>query len=503
MKATTLTTSKAAVGAILVALACMIAAPTAGARVDVARALPASLSRSHADVELRATSRTAFRRLEDAAERKGAIDVLVAMRKDRLASRRVELVAELKRAGATQLRAYEAIPFVAVNADLEVLQALERSEHVLAVDESREHGLADAGSPQGVSSNENLNPWWDHYQMDVDDSWSLGYTGRSQNVAILDSGVDLAHPWLSGRIVRQACFARYSDTSSFGYCPNKTWTQIGGNAAAACGFAVGCLHGTHVAGIAAGTQGVASEAGIVAIQIFHPSATCLYGEGNPCPRTADNDILAALQHVYSLRSQLSITAVNLSVGGGPRYSGFCDSVSTTYAAIAQVVDNLRASGIATVVAAGNDGDASGLTFPACISDTIPVGNSTLDSSGYDAVFSGVRSDGSRYGSNSGSNMWFLAPGTTICSAVPALFRPVVDRCNAGVVAADTLVGTSMAAPQVTGALAALRQLRPTAPLASRLNALWYSGVFVTDTRNGLSRPRINVMKALTYHYNNT
>jgi subtilisin family serine protease len=87
--------------------------------------------------------------------------------------------------------------------------------------------------------------------------------------------------------------------------------------------------------------------------------------------------------------------------------------------------------------------------------------------------------------------------------VPALFRPVVDRCNAGVVAADTLVGTSMAAPQVTGALAALRQLRPTAPLASRLNALWYSGVFVTDTRNGLSRPRINVMKALTYHYNNT
>jgi subtilisin family serine protease len=501
MKAIGFIGKKLVIGAAVTTLAGLAGASDVGARASAERAIPDALSGSHGGATVEATSASGFRRLGERARRRGSVEVVVALEREDAATRKAA-VRELRRAGASFVQTFEELPFLVVEANSRTLDALRRSKHVRAVGESRELA-AHGGAPTGVSSNQNLAPWWHHFRMDVDDSWKLGYKGSGENVAILDTGVDASHPWFAGKIVRQACFARYSNTSASGYCPNGYWTQVGGNAGTSCTFEAGCAHGTHVAGIAAGENGVASAAGIIAIQIFHPTNTgCRSWETVPCARTDNGDILAALNHVYELRSQLRITAVNLSVGGGARYAGFCDSADATYAAVARAVDNLRAVGISTVVSAGNDGDGSGLSFPACISDTVPVGNSTLDPYSNDAVFYGVDGYGKPYGSNSGANMWFLAPGTTICSAVPSRFRPGNDPCGAGTAPANTMGGTSMAAPQVTGALAALRQLRPSAAITSRLNALWYSGTFVADTRNGLSRPRINVMAALTYHYNN-
>jgi subtilisin family serine protease len=123
-----------------------------------------------------------------------------------------------------------------------------------------------------------------------------------------------------------------------------------------------------------------------------------------------------------------------------------------------------------VAAAGNDAPDAGVAAPACVSSAIGVGASSGTS---DTVWSS---------SNSGPPLDLLAPGTNVTSSMPDLY-----------VAAS---GTSMAAAQVTGAFALLRQAEPAASLAALRLALEGSGVPVADPRNGLVRPRIQIDDAL-------
>jgi hypothetical protein len=77
-------------------------------------------------------------------------------------------------------------------------------------------------------------------------------------VAVLGTGFNLDHPFITGSIVRQVCFSSTvaaDGTSSL--CPNGRRTQTVGDAAAACDPAILgplCDHGTMVAGIISGEQ---------------------------------------------------------------------------------------------------------------------------------------------------------------------------------------------------------------------------------------------------------
>ena len=61
-------------------------------------------------------------------------------------------------------------------------------------------------------------------------------------------------------------------------------------------------------------------------------------------------------------------------------------------------------------------------------------------------------------------------------------------------------GTSMAAPHVAGAIAMLRQYRPAAAITSIETALVQSGQPVYDSRNGVTRNRLDVWGALNKLY---
>jgi len=288
-------------------------------------------------------------------------------------------------------------------------------------------------------------------------SFAAGFDGTGQTVAIIDTGVDTSHPFVAGRVIREACF---TDNA----CPDGTGTQIGGGAAPPCLWGSGCGHGTHVAGIIAGRSavmsGVAPGANIIAIQVFSRVDETIECAGEiPCARARADDVLRALEYVYSLRNEVQISAVNLSLSSDDARLVGCDESQ-----MKSPIDRLRAAGIATIVSSGNGGAKDGLGLPACISSTISVG-----------ATNGV-SDTVWPDSNSAPALDFLAPGVAVSSAIPG------DQFASA-------TGTSAAAPHVAGAWALSAQRLGTRDVATIADHLRRTGVPIADS-NGVITPRI-------------
>jgi subtilisin len=308
-----------------------------------------------------------------------------------------------------------------------------------------------------------------------DQAWAAGYDGSGTTVAVLDTGVDSNHPFLAGRIVDEACFSTRSNVS-LSACPDGTDQQIGVGAAAPCTSVFECLHGTHVAGIAAGNgslagqpfSGVAKGADVMAVQVFSiitDPGTCASGN---CLGAFSSDIIAGLEYVYGLAASRYVAAVNMSLGGSSTFTTTCNSQPYKPA-----IDNLRAIGVATVIAAGNSGSGNGLSAPGCISTAVSVGST--DKQNQVSSFSNVA-----------PFLSLFAPGSSITSSVPG------GGFNA-------YSGTSMATPHVTGTWAILRQAAPTAGVGLILDVLRQTGLPITDTRPigaGTTIPRVSIFEAL-------
>lgn len=296
---------------------------------------------------------------------------------------------------------------------------------------------------------------------------NYGLTGNGAVVAVLDTGVDADHPMLAGRVVEEACFSTTSllgRTSSL--CPQGASQATGSGAASPCEGL--CDHGTHVATIAAGQHhnrsGVAPEAGVIAIQIGSKlSSNTNCGEGQTeCIIFYDSDVIEGLEYVESLAGQYVIAAVNLSLGSG-QHDSDCNSPLTN------MVNRLRSLEIATVAASGNDSYTDSINSPACIHSVISVG-AINDSIGLVTNWS-----------NSAGILDLLAPGFNIGAGVPG-----------GTFAGKS--GTSMATPHVTGTFALLRSANPSQTVDEALAQIKAESTPVTDTRNGLTFPRLNLGK---------
>lgn len=282
----------------------------------------------------------------------------------------------------------------------------------------------------------------------------MGRTGAGATVAVLDTGVDYT------RAEFGACTAPGVPAGCRVVAAVDTATDDGARDANG--------HGTWVAGTVAG---IAPGAGIAAIDVFDGTSAW------------SSDIIDGIDWAIDNRAAYNIVALNLSLGDGVKYTSPCNNrFANPYR---QPFIDARAAGILPVVSSGNEGYGDGLASPACTPEAVSVGavydasvgSLTWGTTEPDCTDASTAADKVMCLSNSASFLTLLAPGALI----------TVTGVTAG--------GTSLASPFVSGGLAVLAQAFPGDSITTRLARLTGNGVSVTDSRNGLAKPRLNLLAA--------
>lgn len=371
-------------------------------------------------------------------------------------------ITQLGTENATQEAVSDAIAF-ATSVGATAITSIPETEYVvMEVTQDQFEALVASGSFRSVAIDEVLQAYLASAlpPIKAGEINAKGANGAGRTVVVLDTGVQINHPFLGGKVIAEACFSSTTSEATTA-CPNQTSTQLGQGAAAPCANPQYCDHGTHVAGIIAGSipglKGVAPSSNLVAIQVFSN-----WRSGGQ-PRSYTSDLLRALVYVRDvLRFQSQIAAINISVGGG--FQGACPSNP-----LAPVIGHLRTLGIATVIAAGNDASNAGVGAPGCVPQAITVGASNDGFSIADY-------------SNFADTVDLMAPGSDIYSS--GLNSAYVQKS-----------GTSMATPVIAGAIAALSSYYAT-DVETFDSLLRSTGTNIGRPGSAIQKPRVNLLAAL-------
>ncbi|HEV7905067.1 MAG TPA: S8 family serine peptidase [Pyrinomonadaceae bacterium] len=298
-------------------------------------------------------------------------------------------------------------------------EKLSQNPHVAYVEEDAlvEGASTQTGAPWGLDR-------IDQRSLPLDTSYTYLNSGTGANVYVIDGGIRLTHQEFGGR----AAFA-YDNVGD-----GRNGVDCNG-------------HGTHVAGIIGGkTYGVAKDAKLWSVRVLN----CL-NQGTTARIIAGVDWVAA-NRVKPAVANLSFITIAAS-----------DTIDLA-------VRNLIASGVTTVVAAGNNtGDAS-LRSPARVTEAITV--AATDQNDNQAPFS-----------NFGSVVDVYAPGVDIVSASS------VDDASTAIRS-----GTSSAAPFVAGSAARYLSANPGESIAAVSRAITANATPGKVSNAGAGTPNLVLFK---------
>jgi len=238
--------------------------------------------------------------------------------------------------------------------------------------------------------------------------------GTGIGVAVIDTGIDLAHPDLQADIVANKSCIR----------GKKTGNDDNG-------------HGSHVAGTIAAVNndirvvGVSPEAKLIAVKVLNSA-----GSGSW------STVICGIDWVTANAGTFKIKVANMSLGGSGSSDNNCGNTNND--ALHKAICKSTAAGITYAVAAGNSNDDASKFVPAAYDDTVITVSALADSDGQPGGLGGATSYGAddtfASFSNYGSVVDLGAPGVSIYSTWKK------DSYN-------TISGTSMVSPHVVGSAA--------------------------------------------------
>jgi thermitase len=327
-----------------------------------------------------------------------------------------------ERAGAG-VRAERDLPI----ADVEVVSAGDRAAALEALRADPDVAWAEPNQPRRLSAeplagllwglnNTGQSVWWRHGTPDADvdapQAWAVS-RGAGVSVGVVDTGVDLGHPDLAGRLV-----------------PGHDFVEDDGDPQDGHG------HGTHVAGtIAAGENGtgiigIAPDASVMPLRVLDSD-----GGGNSA------DVAAA----FAYAGDRGVRVVNASLGSGypsqVERRAIHDHPGTLYVVAA-------GNGGADSVGDNNDDDTR--EYPCAHDEPNLICVGATDATDARAAFS-------NYGA---ASVDLFAPGQDIVSGWARGLPTVLNQYFGVGDGYEIMLGTSMAAPHVAGAAALAGAVRP-------------------------------------------
>lgn len=279
------------------------------------------------------------------------------------------------------------------------------------------------------------NTAWNYSRIGAQNAWQYGgATGEGTIVAVVDTGIDFAHPDLQPRLARNWAEVGENgvDDDQNGFVDDTYGYDFFNNDYIA---ADDNRHGTHVSGTIVGasnglgTQGIAYNAEVMPLKALGANG---FGTISSVVRSIN---YATLQK----QRGANVVSINLSL-----------ATTSENPTLRQALESATAAGIVVVTAAGNN--EANLNIQ-------PVFPAAFNMPGLITVAATASNDTRARFSNFGTGVDIAAPGNQILSTVP----------GGGF---TYLSGTSMAAPHVAGAIALLRSIVPNAPVDTVIDALY-------------------------------